>query len=71
MKVVYKTPINEKIGNAIHQALRSGKVIEKFILTADEWEEYKTLSSISCGGWAESEMFMKAEVVCEEEECPF
>lgn len=40
MKVIYKKTIFDKLKEAIEKAKLSGKQIEKFILTPNEYEEF-------------------------------
>lgn len=44
MKTIYKKTIIEKMNDEIIQAKANNKVIEKFILTEKEFNEYKTLA---------------------------
>ena len=66
MRVIYKTPINEKIGNAIIHAVRNKKIIEKFLLTKDEWIEWQQYinSDAACDEWIDCEMFLNSEIIC-------
>jgi hypothetical protein len=41
MKIIYQKTIAEKIRDAVHEAKRDGKCIEKIVLTKSEFDELK------------------------------
>ena len=43
MKVIYKKSIVEKIDDAIIEAKKNNKNIERIVLNQEEWEERETL----------------------------
>lgn len=48
MRVIYAKPINERLDEAIVEAKKDNKKIEKFVLTEEEFDELKTWSGRFC-----------------------